>query len=128
MDRSSLEAVIDLFKGRMATLQDFLDWADFVFVERLHISEENRQKFFSEEIKKYFQMLSERLEKVDDFTAQSAEKVFRQLVDELKQTASTLVHPVRVALTGKTVGPGLFETMAILGKEKTIQRLRHVFC
>ncbi len=128
MDHSYLDPVVDLFKGRMATLKDFIDWADFVFLDHVEISEDQRQTFFSHDHKKAFEMLSDRVEKIDDFTALNAEKVFRQLVDELQQTAASLVHPVRVALTGKTVGPGLFETMAILGKEKTVQRLRNIFC
>jgi len=41
----------------------------------------------------------------------------------LNLTAADLVHPCRAALTGKTIGPGLFETMVILGKEKTQERL-----
>jgi len=48
------------------------------------------------------------------------------LVMELGIQAKVLVHPVRVALTGKEIGPGLFETMYFLGKEKTIDRLKKV--
>jgi glutamyl-tRNA synthetase len=40
---------------------------------------------------------------------------------------SDLVHPIRVALTGRAVGPGLFETMEVLGKEKTVKRLKETF-
>jgi len=71
--------------------------------------------------------LREKLEYIDHFDAASCEEVFRSLVQELDIQASDLVHPVRVALTGKAVGPGLFETMAILGKEKTVKRLSETF-
>mgnify|MGYP001584055502 CR=1 FL=1 len=54
---------------------------------------------------------------------ENVEKEFRNLVAELGIKAADLVHPVRVALTGKSVGPGLFETIALLGKEKTLARL-----
>ena len=49
---------------------------------------------------------------------------FRQLVRELNIESKTLIHPIRVALTGKTVGPGLFEVVYYLGKERTKERLK----
>jgi glutamyl-tRNA synthetase len=44
-------------------------------------------------------------------------------VQELNIEAKTLIHPIRVALTGKTIGPGLFEVIYYLGKERTRERL-----
>jgi glutamyl-tRNA synthetase len=126
-DRKHLETIVHLFQGRMATLKDFLDWADFVFVQDIQISDEDRQKFFAQDKRKEFDLLSQRLEQLVEWTPHAAEEAFRGLVTELNQKASDLVHPVRVALTGKSVGPGLFETMAILGKEKTVRRLRQAF-
>ena len=76
---------------------------------------------------KEFSLLVERLSHIDPFDAVMTEKVFRDLVAELGLEASDLVHPIRVALTGRAVGPGLFETIALLGKEKTIKRLLEAF-
>ena len=126
-DRERLEKIADLFKARMATLTDFLEWADFVFVDKMTVGGEIRQQYLSHDRSKEFQLLSGRISRLDIFDAASLEKVFRDLVAELGIQASELVHPVRVALTGKTIGPGLFDTMAILGKEKTVQRLREAF-
>ncbi len=126
-DRQRLEKIVDLFKVRMSTLTDFLEWADFVFVDKLTVGDEVRQQHLSNDRSKEFQILSERVNRLDTFDAASLEKTFRDLVAELGIQASELVHPVRVALTGKTIGPGLFDTMAILGKEKTVQRLREAF-
>jgi len=125
-DRKRLEGVVRLFKGRLATLADFLDWADFAFIDNIVISDENKQQFFTDETIKRFHRLSEKFSRVDPFTAQETEKAFRDLVEELGIKAADLVHPVRVALTGKTIGPGLFETMEVLGKEKTVCRLKKI--
>ena len=51
------------------------------------------------------------------------EEAFRKLVAELGIQAKQLIHPVRVALTGKTVGPGLFEVIYYLGRERSVRRL-----
>ena len=61
---------------------------------------------------------------IPEFSASSAETGFRQFVEDQGIVMADLVHPVRIALTGSDVGPGLFETMEVLGRGKTIQRLR----
>jgi glutamyl-tRNA synthetase len=126
-DRQKLKNSVDLFKGRLSTLSDFLEWTGFVFTDRYPRDQEARQKHLSQNKEKEFRLLSERFKSVEPFDAVSAEKVFRGLVDELGIKAADLVHPVRVALTGRAVGPGLFETIALLGREKTVQRLAEAF-
>jgi len=126
-DRNTLRNSVRLFKGRLSTLCDFLEWAEFVFTDDYFKDEEARQKHLSKNRKKEFSILSERFGKAEPFDAVTTERVFRELVSELNLKASDLVHPVRVALTGRAVGPGLFETIALLGKEKTVKRLTEAF-
>ncbi len=120
----NLERMVDLYKPRLSTLTDFLDWTQFIFVDDLKISPALKEKFFAKDVSKEFNLLAQRLPEIKDFTVGACEKVFRNLVAELQIKAADLVHPVRVALTGNEVGPGLFDTMIILGKEKTVQRLK----
>lgn len=126
-DRQTLKNSVELFKGRISTLLDFLDWTEFVFVDDFYKDQEAREKHLSKNRVKEFSLLVERLSHIDPFDAVMTEKVFRDLVAELGLEASDLVHPMRVALTGRAVGPGLFETIALLGKEKTIKRLLEAF-
>jgi glutamyl-tRNA synthetase len=121
------EHMVQLFKGRMSTLLDFLDWTDFIFNDQVHFEDEVKSKHLSRDMRKEFNLLAERLSAVGDFNAKTAEEAFRGLVSELGIEAGVLVHPVRVALTGKAVGPGLFETMVVLGQERTVRRLRETF-
>jgi len=122
-----LEHMVQLFKGRMNTLLDFLDWTDFIFSDKVHFDDEVKAKHLSQNMGKEFNLLAERLNAVADFNVKSAEEAFRQVVAELGVEAGVLVHPVRVALTGKAVGPGLFDTMVVLGKDRTVGRLRETF-
>jgi glutamyl-tRNA synthetase len=126
-DRKRLETIVSLFKGRLSTLADFLDWADFIFISEVVVRPEDKEKFLSLNLAHEFSVLSQRLQSLDVFTHEAAEKAFRDVASELKMKTSGLVHPVRVALTGKSVGPGLFETMSVLGKEKTVERLQKAF-
>jgi glutamyl-tRNA synthetase len=126
-DRQRIKNSVDLFKRRMDTLLDFLQRADFVFVKDLQIDPEARKKHLAVDRKKEFRLLSERFRQTEPFDVATTEKVFREVVRELGVEASDLVHPVRVAITGRDVGPGLFETIVLLGKEKTVERLNKVY-
>jgi glutamyl-tRNA synthetase len=69
-------------------------------------------------------MLVEELEKAPAFTTQSIEEALRILAEQLGVGAGKLIHPTRLALSGKVVGPGLFEMMELLGKDRVVRRLR----
>ncbi|MBI3601784.1 MAG: glutamate--tRNA ligase [Candidatus Omnitrophica bacterium] len=122
-----LENVVQLFKGRMVTLTDFLEWTDFIFADHLQLDEEARQKHLSQDKSREFGLLADALSSLSDFNAKTAEETFRRLVGQWGMSAGDLVHPVRVALTGRAVGPGLFDTMAVLGQHRTVERLRKTF-
>ena len=125
--RGQFEQMVQLFKGRMSTLADFLDWTDFIFSEQVHVQEDLRAQHLSRDMSREFALLAQALSTVSDFNTKTAEEAFRGVIAELGIEAGALVHPVRVALTGRAVGPGLFDTMVILGQPKTIRRLRETF-
>lgn len=122
-DRKYTLGLVKLFQGRLSTLNDFADWADFFFVKRLKFDQEAKNKFLSKDLSREFALLTERMEKLEPFDIVTIEASFRELVKELNLEAKVLIHPVRVALTGKTIGPGLFEVMYYLGKDRIKQRL-----
>jgi glutamyl-tRNA synthetase len=70
------------------------------------------------------QRLIDAYEKVESWTAQELDAAMRQLAAEMKIPASRLIHPVRLALTGVTVGAPLFDVVELLGKETALRRLR----
>jgi glutamyl-tRNA synthetase len=123
-DGKKLEDIVKLYKNRMATLTEFLERAAYIFTDDFPVEQEVADEKFSAELRNYFQLLSTRVEQAAKFDVKDAEEIFRGLVAELGISADQLVHPVREVLTGAKVGPGLFETMAALGREKTAQRLR----
>jgi len=74
--------------------------------------------------------MDEHLRALDDlftrlaaFDPATLEVALRGLADDRRVKAATLIHAVRVAVTGKTVSPGLFEVLALLGRERTHARL-----
>jgi len=70
--------------------------------------------------------LNKRLESIDPFTHAEVEKVFSAIVVEQGIKLGKLAQPVRVALTGGTVSPGIFDVIEVMGKEKTLRRIAAV--
>lgn len=123
IEREYLLSIVRLFQERMTTLNDFADWADFFFARQISIDPAAQEKFLSRDLSKEFLLFTERLQKLEQFDTAHIEATFREMVKELNIEAKTLIHPIRVALTGKTVGPGLFDVIYYLGRERTRERL-----
>ena len=122
-DRNYIVSLVKLFQPRMSVVNDFPDWADFFFTEELIIDPAAEEKYLNKDLSREFKLLLERLKVLNNFDIVSIEESFRSLVGELGIEAKVLIHPLRVALTGKTVGPGLFEAMYYLGSERVCKRL-----
>ena len=122
-DRNYVVSLVKLFQGRLNTLSDLPGWADFFFLKEIAIDPEAEKKHILQNLSKEFSLFIKRLDNLEDFNIVTIEAEFRGLVAELGIEAKALIHPVRVALTGKTVGPGLFEVIYYLGRERTKQRL-----
>ena len=126
-DRAWLEKAVELFKNRLSTLRDFIERAGFLFAADFQVTDDVRDTHLTKDMSREFGMLADRLSGLDLFDLVTTEKEFRGVVSELGCQSSELVHPIRVALTGSAVGPGLFDTMVMLGKDKTVARLRSAF-
>ncbi|MFA4993163.1 MAG: glutamate--tRNA ligase [Candidatus Omnitrophota bacterium] len=122
-DREYVLGLIKLFQARLPRLNDFVDWADFFFMEEIKIDPVAQEKFLSKDLSEEFKLFIAELEKLSNFNIENIEKAFRDLVSKLNIEAKVLIHPLRVALTGKTIGPGLFELIYYLGLERTNKRL-----
>ena len=83
-----------------------------------------REKYLGQDLSREFAFLKEKFSAVAEFKATNIEAAFRSAAEELGVTTKHLIHPLRVALSGKTVGPGMFEFIEVLGKEKTIGRIQ----
>lgn len=122
VERSYLEKVVSLFQERIFKLSDLVDWARFCFYDDFTYSEDTKsilERDLSEEVK----ALIERLSTIKDFNTEAIEREFRATIGDLGLKMKDLVHPTRIALTGKRIGPGLFETMEVLGRGRVSRRL-----
>ena len=118
-----LRKVVRLTKERVTTLLDFKETGDFFFADPARYDEEARKKNWKAESPKYVAAVLEALGTVESFSAAAIEEVVRKVAGQLGVGPGKLIHPVRLAITGKSTGPGLFELMEVLGKGTCVRRL-----
>jgi glutamyl-tRNA synthetase len=122
---SALRKVIDLYKMRVKTLAEFVELSDHFFNDAYAIDERGAEKYLAGvENKEILREYVSRLEKLDDFSHASVEGACRLMAKERNLKASQIIHPTRMAISGKTSGAGLFEMMEVLGKTKVVERMR----
>lgn len=119
-----LKRAVATLQPRSRTLKEMAEALRFYVADEVTYDKQAARKFLSPEMLRPFQMLMERLETLDGFSEEALEKIFRGLAEELGVKLGKIAQPVRVALTGVTASPGLFEVIDILGKEVVIRRLQ----
>ena len=123
-DRAWLERITALLQDRLRVLEDIVEEHAFFFQDAVQYQEEAVAKFLRRDgIAERLLRLRDRLSRLSTFETAQVEESTRALVTEEQLSSKDLIHPVRVALTGREVSPPLFETMSILGREKVLSRL-----
>jgi len=116
---------IALLKTRVKLLTDFVDGARYFYEDPTTFDAKGLRKHLK--TPEAWQLLAEytrALETVPDFSEEALETHLRQFAEAHGVSAAKIIHPVRLAITGVTVTPGLFEVMALLGRETVLRRLR----
>ena len=119
-----IKEVVTAVGDRLKTLPQIVDYAGAFFVDKLEYDEKAVQKRLKKDyVPQMLEDLKVKLQAADPFDEANLEAVIRAFAEESGLSASKIIHPLRVALTGKSVGPGIFETVYLLGRERAIQRL-----
>ncbi len=120
---SYLESVIQTLNTQSKTLLEMADGALFYYQEKVIFDEKAAKKFLKSEAIEPLKLLAEQLVKLDDLSEKSQEVAFKAVMETTGLKFGKIAQPVRVALTGKTVSPGIFEIIEVLGKDRVIKRL-----
>ncbi|HJT19010.1 MAG TPA: glutamate--tRNA ligase, partial [Nitrospira sp.] len=99
-------------------------WVTPYFGRDVTLDKEAAKKFLTPAVAPVLATLLQRFESFPSFSKSEWEEAFKHLVEQEGMKLGQLAQPVRVALTGRTASPGLFEVMEILGRERTLHRLR----
>lgn len=122
--KERIAPIVPLVKERIKKLSDFVPLTDFLW-ERPEYDTAEFNKVKIEDKKKVIQRVSEKLEIMEKpWKAEVFEKTFRDLADELKIKAGEMFQLIRIAVSGQSVTPPLFESIQILGEEEAFQRVK----
>ncbi len=125
-DRAWLERIASLVQDRLKVLEDIEEEHAFFFQDPPQYQEEAVAQFLRQDgVAKRLLELRERLGALPGFETAAVEQVTRGLIAEQQLQSKELIHPARVAVTGRAVSPPLFEVLSILGKETVLRRLEH---
>ena len=124
-DTAYLEKVVPLLKPRAQTLVEMAEKAAFFVMPDAELAHDQKavEKFFTSEAKGHLAALWELLKTVEPFDQPSLEAAVQGYLDATGVKFKLLAQPIRVAITGTTASPGLFETMEALGRTRVLSRL-----
>ena len=129
-DKNYLERVVDLYKTRFHTLNEFTDLTESFFKDNFLVDEEAQKKYDKyledSKTKNAFSEFVENLKKLEKFDKENIEKLCRSLAKKHDIKPAAIIHPTRIAISGKTVGAGLFEMMELLGKKNVTKRIEKI--
>ncbi len=125
-DPTWLGRLVRIYQDRVETIDDFCCQAQGFFAEEVPFDPEAVQlRLKQPNVAERLKIFSDRLEALKGWDLPSIETTCRSFAKELAVPAADLIHPTRVALTGRAVGPSLFHLLEVAGKERTLKRLRH---
>jgi len=123
-DRSHLEKIVELIDDRLKVLTDIVELAGFflapdVVYDKIAVSKVLGKPGADEILVGLHQVLSE----CPDFQPETLEGALRKFAEDAGLSLGKVVQPLRVALTGRTASPGIFETLSLLGREVSLARI-----
>jgi glutamyl-tRNA synthetase len=119
-----IEKVVRTLQPRSETLQDMAQQALFYFQDDVVYDQKAAAKFLKPQAREAIRLLITEFEKMETFTESELEKAFQAVMAQTGLKLGKIAQPVRVALTGRTASPGIFEITEIIGRDKVLARLQ----
>ncbi len=122
--RDYIMNVIELLKVRCRLITDFEEQGVYFFRDPETYDEKGVRKIFMKEgALEIIETLADVFDGMDSFGEEELEDAVRSLADEMSVGGGKLIHPTRLAVSGTTGGPGLFEMLAVIGKDRVVARM-----
>jgi glutamyl-tRNA synthetase len=122
-DQGFLRHVVNDLKSRAKTLMELAESSLFYFTDDVAYESEAANAFLKEEMADHLKAVAEGIPSLQDYSKKGMEAFLRTLAEERGVKLKLIAQPLRVAITGKTISPGIDEVMITLGKERVIKRI-----
>ena len=126
LDINYVRQIVPLIRERISTLKDAATYANFFFLDELEYDSAMLigKKMTAETVFTALKAAEEKLSSLENFSQDLLEDNLRRHADDLGIKTGQLLNPLRVATTAREAAPPLFETMAVLGKERCLKRIK----
>jgi glutamyl-tRNA synthetase len=122
-DDKYLREVLAIVKEKIKLFKDVPEWTSYFFTENYEFDSEAVKKVFDKsEASTRLKALREEFVKIDEWDFQTLESALKSLAQKLGCKTGDLVHPARVAVSGRSVGPSLYHMLEVMGKERVLRR------
>jgi glutamyl-tRNA synthetase len=122
-DQDYLRAVLAIVKEKIKLLSDVSEWTRYFFTEKYEFDAAAVQKVFGKpEAAERLIALRGEFAKIDNWNLEKIESTLKTLAQKLGCKTGDLVHPARVAVSGRSVGPSLYHMLEVMGKERVLAR------
>ena len=123
-DETYLLQVLEIVKEKIKLFKDVPEWIGYFFTEDFPLEQEAVEKTLNKPgAGDRLAHLRDRYAGVEDWTASELESALKQVAAEIASKTGDLVHPARVAVSGKSIGPSLYHMLEIMGKRRVLQRI-----
>jgi len=118
--------VCRLMKPRLKFLSEVNERGRFFFLDDFEYDENALNKYLNDKVLTLIEKFLREMQNIQNFDAQSIEQTLRGFAAANKVKTREVIHPLRIFVTGKEGGPGLFETLELIGKEVCVKRINRV--
>ncbi|MBI4743637.1 MAG: glutamate--tRNA ligase [Actinobacteria bacterium] len=123
--RGNLKKIIALIQERIKCLKEVVGLTDFFFKDLIEFDQGAVEKMFKKsEAMSILETAEKKLLSLSDFNVNEIELVLRKIPEELNLKPKQVFQTIRVAVAGKLISPPLFETIELLGQEKSAERIK----
>jgi glutamyl-tRNA synthetase len=122
--RAQVLAAMPELKERAKTLNELVEAASFIWADRPLTLDDKAKALLTTEARTLVAAAVKALETVEPWTAEATEQAVRSLAERVGAKLGAIAQPLRVALTGRTTSPGIFNVLAVLGRPESLARLR----
>ena len=126
-DQNYLRAVLSIVKEKIKLLSDVSEWTRYFFIEDYEFDPTAVEKVFGKaEATKRLIALRDEFTRIENWNLETLESTLKHLAQKLGCKTGDLVHPARVAVSGRSVGPSLYHMLEVMGKERVLKRFQRM--
>lgn len=123
-ERQQVRAIVDAVRQRVRTLEELVEASRYFFADFDTYEEKGVRKYFDRDDSiAVLEAVRDALARVEPWTQEAIEAALRELAERLGVGTGRVFHPTRLAVSGRTVGPGVFDVICWVGRERCLERI-----